>query len=198
MELVLENTACKKSETRPCIDAKPAFSVPLMDILLEELPLLKCIIAGMGFGIRDAEDIIQDVSVQVLKHRLENASRRSAVAWLKRVTINRCITEYRQRERFRRKAKTIVTHQQAIGNAIVNPEDETIRREQIDTMRQALKHLDDSLLTPLMLRFFCDQNASEIAEILHIKASSVRSRLRKARMLLADVMMKGETENGSQ
>jgi len=80
MELVLENTARKISETRPCIDAKPTLSVPLMDILMEELPLLKCIIAGMGFGTRDAEDIIQDVSVQALKHRLENASRRSAVA----------------------------------------------------------------------------------------------------------------------
>jgi len=81
-------------------------------------------------------------------------------------------------------------HQQASDVSAVNPEDETIHREQIDRMRQALKHLDDSLLTPLLLRFFCDQNASEIAEILHMKASSVRSRLRKARMLLADVMMK--------
>jgi RNA polymerase sigma-70 factor (ECF subfamily) len=169
-----------------------------MDILIEELPLLKYIIAGMGFGTRDAEDIIQDVSVQVLKHSLENASKRSAVAWLKRVTINRCITEYRRRERFQRKAKTIMKHQQATGVSSVNPEDETIHREQIDRMRQALKHLDDSLLTPLLLRFFCDHNASEIGEILHIKASSVRSRLRKARILLADVMMKGKTENGRQ
>jgi len=198
MELILDNSACVKTEKSPGRDTEPALAVPLMDVLLEELPLLKCIIAGMGFGFRDAEDIIQDVSVQVLKHRLENASRRSAVAWLKRVTINRCITEYRRRDRFQRKAKTILKHQQTTGASIVNPEDETMRIEQMDMLRQALKNLDDSLLTPLLLRFFCDHNASEIAEILDMKASSVRSRLRKARIVLAEVLLKGETKNGRQ
>jgi len=192
MELILENRVREKTEKTPSIDAEAPLTVPLVDVFLQELPLLKQIIAGMGFGRRDAEDIVQDVSVQVLKHRLENTSRRSAVAWLKRVTVNKCISEYRRRERFRRRTPTLFGHQQEVGGSVAGPDDEIMRREQTHMLRQALKNLDDSLLTPLVLRFFCDRNATEIAEILHMKASSVRSRLRKARMILADTLMKGE------
>ena len=192
MELILEHRPQENTAEVARTDRDTASAAPLMDVFLKELGLLKCIIAGMGFGCRDAEDIIQDVSVQVLKHQLENASRPSAVAWLKRVTVNKCISEYRRRERFQRRIPTVFRHQQARDVSVPSPDDEMRRREQTDMLRQALKNLDDSLLMPLVLRFFCDHNSSEIAEILHIKASTVRSRLRQARIILADTLMKGE------
>ena len=83
-------------------------------------------------------------------------------------------------------------HQQAMDSPALSPEGELMQKEQTDMLRRALKNLDDALLMPLVLRFFCDHNASEIAEILNVKASTVRSRLRKARMILADTLMKGE------
>jgi RNA polymerase sigma-70 factor (ECF subfamily) len=192
MELILEHCAQENAEKAVQMDTDTALPTPLMDVFLKELPLLKCIIAGMGFGRRDAEDIIQDVSVQVLKHQQENMPRPSAMAWLKRVTVNKCISEYRRRERFQRRVPTMLRHQQAMDSSVLGPDGEMMQKEQTDMLRQALENLDDSLLMPLALRFFCDHNSSEIAEILHIKASSVRSRLRKARMILADTLMKGE------
>jgi len=192
MELILEHCPQEHAEEAAQMDTDTASAVPLMDVFLKELPLLKCIIAGMGFGRRDAEDIIQDVSVQVLKQRMENMSRPSAKAWLKRVTVNKCISEYRRRARFQRRVPAVFKRQQALASPALSPEGEMMQKEQADMLRQALNELDDSLLMPLVLRFFCDHNASEIAEILHVKASTVRSRLRKARMRLADTLMKGE------
>ena len=196
MELILGHRSQESmvEHARPKTDK--ASTVPLMDVFLEELGLFKCIIAGMGFGRRDAEDILQDVSVQVLKQQMDNTSRPLALAWLKRVTVNRCISEYRRRARFQRRVPMVFRHQQAKGRAVAAPDDQIIRQERINIIRQALKNLDDELLLPLVLRFFCDHNASEIAEILHIKASSVRSRLRKARLILADALIKGKYEDG--
>jgi len=196
MELILEHRPQESMLEQAQPETEQAFAAPLIDVFLEELGLLKCIIAGMGFARRDAEDILQDVSVQVLKQRMQNTSRSSAVAWLRRVTVNRCISEYRRREHFQRRIPTVFRRQQVIGASVAGPEDEMICKERINMLRRALKNLDDELLMPLVLRFFCDHNASEIAEILHLKASSVRSRLRKARIILADVLMKGEYEHG--
>jgi RNA polymerase sigma-70 factor (ECF subfamily) len=177
-------------------DTEIASKVPLMDIFLKELPQVKCVIACMGFCRQDAEDIIQDVSVEVLLRPPEYDTRDSAVAWLKRVTVNKCITEYRRRKRFQRKAKTILRHQQRANTSAIKPDKEIIRKEELEMIRQALKNLDGSLLMPLLLRFFCGYNSSEIAAILDLKSSSVRTRLAKARMLLAKTLIKSEIENG--
>jgi len=196
MELILEKKNLGSQEKTAYKDTETASKVPLMDIFLKELPQIKCIIAGMGFCRQDAEDIIQDVSVKVLLQPPECDTRVSAVAWLKRVTVNNCITEYRRRKRFQRKAKTILQHQQRAKRSAIKPDNQIIRKEELEMIRQALKNLDSSLLMPLLLRFFCGCNSSEIAAILDLKPSSVRSRLAKARMLLAKALTKSEFENG--
>jgi len=52
-------------------------------------------------------------------------------------------------------------------------------------VRENLQKIDGALLAPVVLRYFCDLNSSQIGEILGLKASTVRSRLREARMILA-------------
>jgi RNA polymerase sigma factor (sigma-70 family) len=194
MELILENTLFENGDAAVSPDADVVSALPLMDVFLKDLGLLKCIVAGMGFNRKDAEDILQDVSVAVLRRQPERMQRDAALRWLKRVTVNKCISEYRRRERFQRNARIVHQRRQPDEQCEAAPEQALIRNEKRERLRQALKTLAESLLVPLLLRFFCDQNASEIARILDIKPSSVRSRLRKARMMLADTLIRGETE----
>ncbi len=196
MELILEKKNLGLQEKTVRKDTEKASKVPLMDIFLKELPQVKRIIAGMGFARCDAEDIIQDVSVTILVQPPECGTRDLAVAWLKRVTVNKCITEYRKRRRFQRKAKTILRHHQRTATPAIKPDKEIIRKEELEMIRQALKNLDDSLLVPLVLRFFCGYSSSKIAAILDLKSSSVRTRLAKGRMLLAKTLITRDIENG--
>ena len=189
MELTLEKKALGLQERTVRKDTEKTLKVSLMDIFLKELPQIKCIIAGMGFAGCDAEDIIQDVSVTILNRPITYDTTDFAVAWLKRVTVNECITEYRKRRRFRRKAKTILRHRQKTAAAAIGPDKEIIRKEELETIRKALKNLDDSLLVPMVLRFFCGYSSSKIAAILDLKSSSVRARLAKGRMLLAKTLI---------
>ncbi len=61
-------------------------------------------------------------------------------------------------------------------------------------MRKTLQEMDESLLAPMVLRYFCDLNSREIGEILTLSPLAVRSRLRKARMILAKRLIKRGVE----
>lgn len=166
-------------------DGERSLERNIVDVFLAELVRLKRIIAGMGFGVSDGEDILQDVSIQALKQRGEYRSSEEAVQWLIKVTVNRCLIEYRRRRRFRRKASEILKRLWKAKARPTTPDEKAIVDEELEIVRKTLQELDGSLLGPMVLRYFCDLNSKEVGEILNISSSTVRSRLRDARLILA-------------
>ncbi len=61
-------------------------------------------------------------------------------------------------------------------------------------MRESLQKLDESLLGPVVLRYFCDLDSNKIGEILEVNPSTVRSRLRDARLILAKQLLERGVE----
>lgn len=157
----------------------------LADLFLAEVGRLRRIVAGMGLGVSDGEDVLQDVFVQVLRQPAEHRVREKAVRWLTKVTVNRCLTEYRNRRRFRRHACEILERRQQTEVHSTTAAAEAIAAEELDIVRNSLQELDDSLLMPLVLRYFCGLNSKEVGEILDLSPSTLRSRLRDARLILA-------------
>ena len=156
-----------------------------LDVFLAELGRLKRIVAGFGLSSSDGEDVLQDVSVKVLERSGENRTHQEYIRWLTKVTVNRCLTEHRRRRCFRRNARKILSRraQKNVGSRRVD--EKTINAEELEIVRQSLQKIDYSLLGPVVLRYFCDLNSKEVGEILGLKAPTVRSRLREARMILA-------------
>ena len=198
MELTLQKKEFDYSKQVADEGTVPAHQACLMDVFRKELPQLKYIIAGMGFCRADAEDIIQDVSLEVLKRRAANNPVDLPAAWLKRITVNKCISEYRRRKRFQQKTKAILQHQLEVTKSTAQPDEAIIHEEKREMIRQALKNLDDTLLAPLVLRYYCGHTSDRIADILNLKPSSVRTRLCKARMLLADILTRSTDKNGKR
>ena len=50
--------------------------------------------------------------------------------------------------------------------------------------------MDESLQVPLAMRYFCELNSTEIGEILELEPGTVRKRLYKGRIILADALLK--------
>ena len=168
-----------------------------MEVFSAELWRLKRIIAGMGLGASDGEDVLQDVSIRALKQqksypRTALPSRDENLRWLIKVTINRCLMEHRRRRTFRRHAGEILKRRLETKTASKSEVEKVIVAEELEIVRENLQKLDDSLLAPMVLRYFCDMNSKEIGEILTLSPSTVRSRLREARIILA----KGLLERG--
>jgi len=61
--------------------------------------LLGRVAVGMGLGSDDGQDILQDIYVEALKGTPEFQEAEQVKRWLIRVTINRCILEFRRRKR---------------------------------------------------------------------------------------------------
>ena len=159
---------------------------PLLVVFLCERECLRRIAAGMGMDSADAEDVLQDVSIQVLKYTGQFEQENGMIRWLVRTTVNHCLTEHRRR--FRRKASRILKRRPDLGRTLGSDRDATDRAglgEEIEAVRRALIELDPSLLLIVVLRYFCGLESQAIAEIMEMNASTVRGRLREARMLLA-------------
>ena len=156
-----------------------------LDIFFAERERLKRIVAGFGLSSSDSEDVLQDVSIKVLERSGENRTHQEYIRWLTKVTINRCLTEHRRRRSFRRNAQKILLLREKNDAGPVRAEEKTILAEELEIVRQSLQKMDESLLSPVILRYFCDLNSKEVGEILGLKASTVRSRLREGRMVLA-------------
>lgn len=159
---------------------------PLLKVFLRERECLKRIAAGMGMNSADAEDVLQDVSLQVLKHGDRFEQENVMMRWLVRTTVNRCLSEHRRR--FRRKAARILRRRPDLGR-VLDEGGGTVERvgrsEELEIIRRTLIELDPSLLLIVVLRYFCDLDSKAIAEIVEMNASTVRSHLREARLILA-------------
>ncbi len=158
------------------------------EVLLGQTTLLRKVIAGLGLSGGDADDVLQTVSVKCLNHATAFTNEHQCRRWLIRVTTNECITRHRRIRRFRRHAQEIAEHR--TPPAAHGPAENAIAAEQINAVQTALRDLDEALLRPLVLRYFCDLSSAEIGEILQMPASTVRGALRQGRMALALALMK--------
>jgi len=168
------------------LTGRPPDQSPLLGVFLRERDRLRRIAAGMGMDSADAEDVLQDVSIQVLKHADQLEQENVMVQWLVRTTVNHCLTEHRRR--FRRKASRILRRRPDLGQVLGKDRDATAQvglGEELEAVRRALVELDPSLLLIVVLRYFCGLDSKAIAEIVEMNASTVRACLREARMMLA-------------
>lgn len=160
-----------------------------MDVFLREQERLRRIAAGMGMDRADADDVLQDVSIQVLRNADRFEQESVMTKWLITTTVNRCLTEHRRR--FRHKASRILKRRPELaeGLAECGGPDRVGLSEELEVVRRTLAELDPSLLLAVVLRYFCDMSSNEIAESLEWNASTVRGRLREARLILAGKLL---------
>jgi len=158
-----------------------------LEIFLAERKRLKRIVAGMGLNAAEGEDVLQDVSVKSLKQSGRFETKQECIRWLIRVAVNRCLAEHRRRRSFRRRAGEILRKRRE--NQVNTTEKNVVIEEELEIMRESLRKLDGSLLVPVVLRYFCDLDSKEIGQILEVNPSTIRGRLREARMILAKTLL---------
>ena len=168
------------NEDSRSLDAgRAAFSADYVGVL----PKLRRIAAGMGFAPSDADDILQDVYIEALRGPGEHRCDAASANWLCRVTVNRCLLEYRRRARFQRAAAEFVSRRKP--EAAAPTSSGPIVAEEVEHVRRALLEMDGEHAAVLTLRYFCEFDSREIGEMLQTPPATIRSRLRAARSLLA-------------
>lgn len=159
-------------------------------VFIKQLERLRRLVVGMGFRAEEGEDILQDVYLEVIRRPPKSCGKEEISRWLIRVTINRCLSEFRHRKCRQRAAGEVLLQCSEIKNAPSGPDKMAIRTEEIEAMRQCLSEMGESLRVPLVMKYFCELNSNEIGDILKLKPGTVRKRLCKGRIILAETLLR--------
>jgi RNA polymerase sigma-70 factor, ECF subfamily len=157
----------------------------VLDVFMQEFKRLTRFAVGMGLDPTRAEDVMQDVSLQALKHKKLELNNGQALAWLFRTTANRCRLEHRRRLAAGKQSQEMAKRLMTCDLPCTDPGRIAVKAEQVEAVSRALDELDQDLMTPLVLRYFCDLSSVQIGQSLQISASAVRTRLQQARLRLA-------------
>lgn len=139
----------------------------------------------------EAEDVVQDVFVKVLRN-IRSFNRQSALyTWLYRIAVNAAV-DYKKKF----KPQGVLSIYQSDGNAwelpsnAEKPDAKPQREEMAELLKGALDQLSDKHKTILILREFEGLSYTDIAEVLSCSKGTVESRLFRARNRLREKMEK--------
>lgn len=132
----------------------------------------------------DAEDVYQEVFCRLLQEPEREWEPEHLKAWLLRTALHRCADV----GRFRLKRRTVPLEAAA---ALAQPE-----REEYAELWEAVSRLPEKLRTAVHLYFGEGYRTEEIAALLNVPAATVRTRLRRAKLKLKDLL--GGNDNEEQ
>ena len=130
----------------------------------------------------DAEDVYQDVFLQLLDQPDRDWDSEHMKAWLLRTTVNRCADLHRFRLRRPVLALEDIPELARPGN------------DRAEELWDAVARLPEKLRTAVHLYYAEGYATEEIAALLGVPPATVRTRLRRARLKLKDLL--GGNEDG--
>jgi RNA polymerase sigma-70 factor (ECF subfamily) len=133
----------------------------------------------------EAEDAAQEAFLRAYLHLQRYDSSRSFKTWLLTIASNYCI------DRIRRRRMQWLSLDDPLPNLSLRedepePEDVAILREQSHALQALLHKLPPDYRAAVVLRYWYDYSYIEIADILDTTESAIKSRLFRARQMLAD------------
>jgi RNA polymerase sigma-70 factor (ECF subfamily) len=134
----------------------------------------------------EAEDAAQESFIRACTRLDTFQPDKSFKTWLLSITAHYCIDRLRQR---RLTWLSIDRDEAPEGDLVAGqpgPEESMIQSEQEQMVQQMLAGLPPDYRLPIVLRYWYDMSYEEIAEITRSSVSAIKSRLFRARGLLAE------------
>lgn len=137
----------------------------------------------------DAEDVLQEIFVQVYKSLSAFDPNRAAfTTWLHRVTFNYCLN-HRRRKRF------IALPFDEIS-PLFKTEFPGAQLAEGEAVQQAVQKLSDKQRAVVILRYFWDLSYAEIAQVLNVPLGTIKSRIDQSLKTLRQILEKQESLSG--
>jgi RNA polymerase sigma-70 factor (ECF subfamily) len=133
-----------------------------------------------------AEDLAQDVFIRLWRNLGEFETAETLPGWLRRVAVNAVIDHWRKQDARERKLQALREH--PLARRTVRPSSRMETREAFDAVELALEKLPPKLRSVIVLRSMEGLTYDELADVLGISTSAVRSRLFRARQELEEML----------
>jgi RNA polymerase sigma-70 factor (ECF subfamily) len=136
----------------------------------------------------EAEDAAQETFVRVYKHLGAYDPQQRLSSWILAVASHYCIDRLRRR-RIKWLSLDNILSLRPIAADAVQPEDTIIEHESCTELRGLLQSLPVEYRLVIVLRYWQDLSYAEIAQVVGTTESAVKSRLHRARKMLARRVM---------
>jgi RNA polymerase sigma-70 factor, ECF subfamily len=141
----------------------------------------------------DAEDLTQEVFMQVMRKIGSFQGRSQFSTWLYRVTVNRSRDHMRSRKRTPELLSDDHEAVERVGEPVGSapapaPESGAIALEAKRLVQEALLELPETLRAPLVLHELEGLEYREVARILRLPVGTVKSRIFRGRLKLAELL----------
>lgn len=171
-------------------DSRPHADDPTLAALVDEYsPTLYRVAYSVMRNQADAEDAVQEVFVRVLRHRDSLAEVRDRRVWLIRIVWN-VVLDRKRRAKTRPETDDVAEMARVLSAGGLTAEERAAAAQHHARMLALVEQLPPKEREVLMLSAFEELSSVEIASILGITESSVRSRLFRARNLMADMLQR--------
>jgi RNA polymerase sigma-70 factor (ECF subfamily) len=137
---------------------------------------------------REAEDAAQEAFLRAYQHLDRYDPSRSFKTWLLSIASNYCIDRIRKRRLTWLSLDEPLPPHPALNSGEAAPEEAAIQDERAAMVQQMLHHLAPDYRAAVVLRYWYDMSYAEIAESLETTESAIKSRLFRARQMLAEQM----------
>ena len=139
----------------------------------------------LGDG-NEAEEAAQETFLRAYTQLSTYQPGRKFSSWLLSIASHYCIDRLRRRRLIWLSIENEEAPNEALASVEPGPEDTMIRTEKEATVHKLLSTLAPDYRLPVVLRYWYDLSYEEIAEATHSTVSAVKSRLFRARTMLAD------------
>jgi RNA polymerase sigma-70 factor (ECF subfamily) len=165
---------------------------PLDDIFRDHAPRIYTLARRMLGNDADAEDVTQDVLLQLIR-KLDTFRGESAFpTWLHRITVNAALAHRRKRaQRDGRRSHESVEDvletmppSRTVRRWSVPPEDAVLDQEMRSLIEKAIAGLPEMYRDVYVLADIEQLSNQEIADLLSLSVAAVKSRLHRARLLM--------------
>ncbi len=184
-DAVLDQAKLKEAEAHPK-------AMEIVEALVNEYALL---VFRISYSIlrnhHDAEDAAQECFLRVLKAQKRLALVRNPKTWLARIAWTTAL-DRRHGRATQHLGEEALVH---IPDSAMAADEQLAGQQQRQLLKKLMAGLPEDLRRPLELSTVQELNSTEIAEIMDIPESSVRTRLHRARKMLKDKLAALEVTN---
>jgi RNA polymerase sigma-70 factor (ECF subfamily) len=165
-------------------------------VFREYVPRIYALARRMLGNDADAEDVTQDVLVQVVRKLHTFRGESQLGTWLHRVTVNAALA-HRSRRANRQKHETSDIDETALDSAVLNapvkrwhsaPEEPVLTAEQAEVIEKAIAQLPEPYRDVYVLADIEQLSNADIAERLGLSVAAVKSRLHRARLRMREAL----------
>lgn len=134
----------------------------------------------------EAEDAAQEAFLRAYVNLARYDANRSFKTWLLSIASNHCIDRLRKRRMTLLAIDEPLPPHPALTSQEAGPEQSMVNTQLTEQVQELLDELPEEYRAAVVLRYWYDMPYSEIAETLDTTESAIKSRLFRARQMLAE------------